>query len=342
MQVSRREVVARSVAMLFFLFLLLLSATSSLERIDAYSLSEYFSALSKALSQDVYFESEESILSSLERGIRSQDRYFRLIRTEREFQRTFQEYVGPLKKKYGIFFDRESGRVELVFKHSPNSAVLQKGDRLLEVESEKDPSKFLSVFESHDRVRAVIERNGERKEVVLSAFEMKPFYCERTSETEQTLTIYFFRTEMVASFYQCLQEIKKSPRVRKITIDLSQSPGGSVRALSAVLSFFFPEKTLLFQERRKNEIVNYYSQGGKKIDLERYDVKILKSSMTASSAEIFIAVLKHYFDHVQLEGQKTYGKFTTVRLIKFFKGGAVVSVGKVYLPDGMTYEGVGL
>lgn len=307
---------------------------------EAYSFITYMSALARAVTLDVYIDSPETALQSVEEAFRKKDRYFKTLYTTSDFDQMFASITGSNAKKYGFFFSSKDGTIKTVLKHSPNFGKIKKGDTLKSVNGVTDPSKFLEELTSNDTVDVVVQREDQLLHFTLQTAAIEPMYCN-IEGTSAEITIYFFRMSMIEKFKACIDKIANS-KVESITFDVSQSPGGAVRALTATLAMVTPKGKLMFYEKRKTKTIKYYAREESVLDLKNYQVTVLKSSRTASSAEIFAASLKYNYPHVELKGDKTYGKWSTIQIVPFLKGGVVLSVGKIYLPDGSTYEGEGI
>lgn len=117
------------------------------------------------------------------------------------------------------------------------------------------------------------------------------------------ITIRRFTESNVIAIKKALISAKS---LSKIIIDLRHNPGGDLYATIDTLSFLL----------RKNQNITYLKQGKTLINLQTLQGRLIKnkkliilsSHFTASSTEIFIRALKHYYPKVTLIGGATSGK----------------------------------
>lgn len=307
----------------------------------------YFPALLSSLNaRDIYFQDTEDLYTAVEKGLRQKDPYLQLYKTGTEFSEARQKTSSGDGHKYGIRFNDETGLVTGVVKHSANTGRVFIGDMLLAIEKETDPKNFLRELQKRSLSHAKLKRkNGAVEEIKITSQAINPFYAElNTDNTEATITIYNFTSDVSIPLARWLKTLPNS--VDHLIFDIRDCPGGKLITLNAVLSLFLPNGSLLYTEVNKNKTQQHITSLPPLLNLTRDPVKVtvLKSNRTASAAEIFIGVLKHYVptDRLELIGDTTYGKWTSTQFIAVGKGGYYASVGRICLPDGSSYEGKGI
>ena len=160
--------------------------------------------------------------------------------------------------------------------------------------------------------------------------------------------------EQGAEYLRILQFIARrtTPRLRvsirhliqkdqPIILDLRDSLGGDLHEAIDALSLFLPAGTLICNiEDNQGENRLFYALPDRQIVFGK--VLILVGPSTASAAELFVSVLKHYGRAVAI-GQKTYGKCTSQKYFELSDGSALKLTNlKIYYPDGKHCDGFGL
>lgn len=330
-------------------FIILFSTVFSLKHSTSYDSSVYLAALSKNLKKDYYFSSDEDIYSALEYGIQTRDPYFKIFKNEEDFNEEYYNMLNKIAVKFGIRYSVKTGIVSSVLKKSPSWSKLQEGDRIVEVNGETSPALFPEAFKKAAESKTAklkVERESKIFDVEIEAFLLKAAYVE-VEDSILKITIYSFNDETPSLLREGLGKVDISS-IREVHFDMTQCPGGKVSSLVDSLSVFVPKNTEILHETKKytNEHIRYVSNIEPVLNFATLDnnIKIVafKSSRTASSAEGFIGSLKYLYPRIEFVGEQTYGKWTTIQLVKFLKGGMLISVGKIYLPNGETFEGIGL
>lgn len=116
------------------------------------------------------------------------------------------------------------------------------------------------------------------------------------------------------------EEMKKLSSCQMFTFDLRNNPWGVVDEVVGILDEFLPlnKPILSILTQDKKEILT-----SKKEPIFNGDqpIAILINEQTASAAEIFAGVLKHYFPaKVSLIGEKSYGKGSVQEVVQFEEG----------------------
>ena len=313
---------------------------------NSYALGAYLGVVGRSLVNGHVFQNDEDVIKALEAGLKTKDRYLKLFYTEDEYDSYWSSLSLAVPRKYGIVFDH-FGRVQDVLKHSPAYGDIVPGDIITKVGSVSQPSKFLETFNRSPEAGVTISRDGNLLPKTLRPFDLKPFYGQIDGDTA-TATVYFFRSEMIPSAREFLATVDANPLVKKLVFDVTQCPGGQVSALDTLLGSLFADRKVLYMEKRGTKRYVHVANGKEPVlDVmsAKLSLEIRKSKRTASAAEIFIGVMQHHLDptgKLSIIGDTTYGKWTTTAFTKFLRGGMMRSIGAVVLPDGKTYEGLGL
>ncbi len=152
----------------------------------------------------------------------------------------------------------------------------------------------------------------------------------------------------------------------RFVYDVRNNPGGELRSVCAVLSYFANEGDVLVSTVPKQGETTYYkaeavthtgeyaacSVAKEEIGVYRqYPAVVLANGNTASAGELFTAALRD-FDLADIVGENTYGKgviqsiFDLSEVGKAFNmelsGGLKLTVGYYAPPSGVNYEGKGI
>ncbi len=148
---------------------------------------------------------------------------------------------------------------------------------------------------------------------------------------------------------------------QRIVFDVRHNPGGDLKSIEAVLSYFLEEDDVIIRTRDKNgneEISrvgvttytgNYAGCSVSEEDIGKYrdkfDTVVLCNGNTASAAELFTAAFRDY-KLATVVGTTTYGKGSMQSIMSlsvFGMEGALKLTTKMYYPPkGDSYEGKGI
>jgi carboxyl-terminal processing protease len=135
--------------------------------------------------------------------------------------------------------------------------------------------------------------------------------------------------------------LKKLPAHKKIMLDLRYSPGGSLFETLDAVSLFLPAQTPLITLVDEGDYEEKFSALKGEIAQNRA-IDILVSPHTASSAEVFSLILKHY-GKARIIGTPTEGKCLSQQLFDFEDGSAVkLSVYNILGPNNRSCQNVGI
>ena len=112
-------------------------------------------------------------------------------------------------------------------------------------------------------------------------------------------------------------EFNKLSWCEKYVFDIRSNPGGVIDEVTDILDKFLPKWKLIMTEKWVNDDEKIYSEEDPTYTLNK-PTYILIDSYTASAAEIFAWVLKHYNpDTVKLVGSQSFGKWSVQQVVQF-------------------------
>ncbi len=148
--------------------------------------------------------------------------------------------------------------------------------------------------------------------------------------------------------------------IKKFVFDVRNNPGGDLKSICAVLSYFLEEGDLILstEDRDGNKeetFVKAVSYSGdykgcsvKRSDIGKYrdyDMAVLTNQNTASAAELFTATLRDY-DLATIVGTTTYGKgsMQTIYALSYwgYEGAVKLTTRHYFPPSGVGYDGIGI
>lgn len=184
----------------------------------------------------------------------------------------------------------------------------------------------------------------------------------RVSETDQTvgiISITQFMTNTPAQF-KIEMEVLIAAGCTSFVFDVRNNPGGDLKSIIAVLSFFLNKDDLIITvvNKDKSEEKHYCtpaSYDGEYADCSvreadigkyrQYGMAVLANGYTASAAELFCAVLRDY-ELAPIVGTTTYGKGVLQHIFSLesfgYSGGIKLTTGYYNPPSGVNYDGVGV
>ena len=146
----------------------------------------------------------------------------------------------------------------------------------------------------------------------------------------------------------------------KFVFDVRNNPGGDLKSVIAVLSYFLNKDDVILSTAKKDGSTTYYKvkedsytgdYAGCSIKTEEigmyrdYEVTVLTNGRTASAAELFTATLKEY-GLAEVIGETTYGKGVLQHIYHLeswgYTGAVKLTVGYYSPPSGINYDGVGI
>ena len=146
-------------------------------------------------------------------------------------------------------------------------------------------------------------------------------------------------TDATASDFKSAVETLAMRGTQRYVIDLRGTPGGSLAGTLETLDFLLPEGELALVADAVGSVT-----GNKMSDTDAFlaPVSVITDGFTASTAELFAAVLKEY-DRAKTVGSTTYGKGRIQETVSLSDGGAIlISSAEYRTPAGVSFEGVGV
>jgi len=184
----------------------------------------------------------------------------------------------------------------------------------------------------------------------------------RVSEADQTVGIVSITQFMTNTPVQFKAEMERliTAGCTSFVFDVRNNPGGDLKSIIAVLSFFLQEDDLIVTvvNKDKSEEKHYCtpaSYDGEYADCSireadigkyrQYGMAVLANGHTASAAELFCAVLRDY-ELAEIVGTTTYGKGVLQHIFALesfgYSGGIKLTTGYYNPPSGVNYDGVGV
>lgn len=184
----------------------------------------------------------------------------------------------------------------------------------------------------------------------------------RVSETDKTVGIISISQFIINTPIQFKAEMEKliTAGCTRFVFDVRNNPGGDLRSIVAVLSYFLNEDDLIVTTVFKDGTTeSEYAEPAEykgtyeacsilKEDIGKYrnyKMAVLINGNTASAAELFTAVLRDY-ELATLVGTTTYGKGVLQNIFDLspwgYTGGIKLTTGYYNPPSGENYDGKGI
>ena len=153
------------------------------------------------------------------------------------------------------------------------------------------------------------------------------------------LKVSRFSDDTVTQARQLATEFKQKG-VKKVILDLRGNPGGTVNSAQGLLGLWL-DKQVVMTERRGSEVIKELKSTGHPI-LADVKTVVLINENSASASEITAGALKEY-GKAKLVGQKSYGKGSVQRLVKFSSGAQMkITEARWYTPQGKNIDKSGI
>jgi carboxyl-terminal processing protease len=208
-------------------------------------------------------------------------------------------------------------------------------------QSEKLPQLSPGTVVPIEVFKSLVRKTVKRYAVKAEAFVRRPAVELQSEEGIELIRIHEFRTGETSSslkiFVNYLISVNK-----KIILDLRYSSGGNLLEAVDALSLFLPPSTpLITLADNAGYQKSFLATEGEKM-AENQPIYLLVSPHTASSAEVFSLVLKHYA-RARVIGTATRGKCLSQRIFSFDNGSALkLSVYQIIGPDNRPCQGIGV
>ena len=251
------------------------------------------------------------------------------------------------------------------------AAGLQPGDHIITVGEDKAKVSDIGYEAAIKRLQGeegtndyfAFSRNGTEMEFsVVRATVQIESVTGRVSETDATVgvvRITQFDTKTPLQLKTVMNSLLSAGCIRFV-FDVRSNPGGDLKSISAVLSYFLQENDTILSTVKKDGTTTYYQvrevsytgdyEGCSVTEAEigmfrGYPMVVLTNQDTASAAELFTAALKDY-GLATVMGTTTYGKGVLQNIISLetwgYKGAVKLTVGYYSPPSGINYDGVGI
>ena len=245
--------------------------------------------------------------------------------------------------------------------------TLSENERVSALGYEKAMEKLLGA--EGTEAKFVVSRDGAEIEFSIKRAKFTATSVEgRVSTTDASvgiITISGFEINTPAQFKNEMAKLLRAGCTRFV-YDVRNNPGGDLKSVSAVLSYFANEGDVLVSTVMKQGETTYYkaeavtytddyapcSVAKEEIGVYRsYPAVVLANGNTASAGELFTAALRD-FGLAAVVGENTFGKgviqsvYDLSEVGKAFgmelSGGLKLTVGYYAPPSGVNYEGKGI
>ncbi len=153
------------------------------------------------------------------------------------------------------------------------------------------------------------------------------------------LKVSRFSDDTVTQARQLATEFKQKG-VKKVILDLRGNPGGTVNSAQGLLGLWL-DKQVVMTERRGSEVIKELKSTGHPI-LADVKTVVLINENSASASEITAGALREY-GKAKIVGQKSYGKGSVQRLVKFSSGAQMkITEARWYTPQGKNIDKSGI
>ncbi len=154
------------------------------------------------------------------------------------------------------------------------------------------------------------------------------------------ITISSFGDRLGEKMGQIAEEITKNKQIKSLIIDIRGNGGGLLDQTIELASYFLPEKTLIVQEKSKEQTQKLYSTA-KNPTLANFPLKVLIDANSASASEILAATLRDNRG-IELIGQKSFGKGIVQQIFDLGENKLKLTVEEWLTPKGEKIHKIGL
>jgi len=234
---------------------------------------------------------------------------------------------------------------------SAEEELVMVGDELIAIEGERVHGWKLPQIEKMLKIKAgefveLTLRHPEQVESFQVTLECRVIWVPSvTSDYYDDTNIGYikinkFRNQTAQEFATNLEAVTRTAMTGLI-IDLRNNSGGDETQVIEMAGMFLPHDSLVIYFMKKD--VGRREERTKREPLSfSYPIVILTNNKTASSAEIFSGVMKHY-EKAFLVGTVTNGQGSLKNTIGLSDGSALLLVtSRTYLPDDTTFDQVGI
>lgn len=258
------------------------------------------------------------------------------------------------------------------------NAGVQPGDLVfyIGVGDERELVQSIGYTEALNRMRG--EKGSLAEFTVLrpqkdGTYEELAFSITRDEYTMQSVEYKVSETDPTVGIVRILQFDLTTPEqfetamntlldrgIERFVFDVRNNPGGDLKSICAVLSFFLEEGDLIVSAVDRNgakeeHFAKAVSYSGdyegcsiKKSDIGKYrglEMAVLTNGNTASAAELFTAAMRDY-DLATIVGTTTYGKGSMQSIYTLaywgYEGAVKLTTRHYFPPCGEGYDGIGI
>ncbi|MGB0371854.1 MAG: S41 family peptidase [Opitutales bacterium] len=196
------------------------------------------------------------------------------------------------------------------------------------------PGTCIELILARGETREPIELKLRRGEVLQQT--VSPL--ERLDENFSYVRIHEFG-EQTASEFQC---VISGLETAFLMLDLRGNSGGLLSAAHEIADIFVSQGDLMLKVHRFKNDKNQFVRARQQNRFPGLKIAVLIDQNTASSAEALAGILRERCD-AELVGTRSFGKGTIQSIYSFSgEGGAKITTGEFFLPNGGKIEGFGL
>lgn len=287
------------------------------------------------------------------------------VYSKQEASRVMQA-LNPQAVGIGLLLVREKNNwlVHEIVADSPaaKSKLIMPGDQLLEINGQalKGDERDLELLKQPEgqKVKLVLDRKGQKVEVVLQVTALEPTGVDRLRHFDKVFdggkrvgyiamdSFYQGDNSSISSeadLFHAIEELKKTGPLNALVLDLRQNLGGYLGQAVKVVGLFITNGVVVISKYSDGSI-HYYRD----TDPSRAftgPVVVLTSRMSASAAEIVAQSLQDYGVAVVVGDHNTFGKgsiqthtFDEANASAYYK----VTVGRYYTVSGKSTQLLGV
>jgi len=261
-----------------------------------------------------------------------------------DFQNKYQgEIIHYNKLKHEILKDNNA---DFSLENKDDASLLKKLIQTIQENYYKEIDIEALENLSIEEVMSYMDKHSLLKEMKPSPLDfIRGFERDRTisdgrviNDTVGYIKIKYFGRRTEEDFLKAMTKMAKSD-LTGLIIDLRDNQGGNLSEAVGVMQYFTSNGILLASFIDRYQKTKYYARTDLKWD---YPLVIIINNNTASSAEIFAAVLQHY-RKATLVGTNSYGKCTIQKIFPLdHKNTLLLTVGKCYFAGYNTIKNSGL
>ena len=291
-------------------------------------------------------EIADSVLSLLKNNYINKDQLSSTSSIEYD---NLSEFVESLGEEYTVYYNPKEGKdfmdnlnwefawiwvyieqlgdenpkiVEVIPWTPAEDVGLQAEDQIMSIDWKvlsdfSDSSSFIDALKGEvwSRVQVWIKRDGQNlSKIITRAIIQVPTVVTTKKWWTCYVNVYSFDIGSKDSF---LDKFKNLGSCDQYIFDVRSNPGWVIDEVTWILDKFIPYWKVIMTEKwvDENEVI-------KSIEIPSYSLNkttyVLIDNYTASAAEIFAGVLKHYYPNtVKLVGTQTYGKGSVQQVVQF-------------------------